>query len=111
MAMTRSVLFELIAASYALCAFKRPGSNFSFDGRRGDFLLMRQDSSERKVASLAIFAQPASCGQFFQQRPGFDQVLRVEAFGEPIVDGRQQVARGISLSASGEESGQRRGAA
>ena len=39
-AMTVSVSFELIAASYALWARSRPGSNSGFVGRREGFFLI-----------------------------------------------------------------------
>ena len=36
--------------------------------------------------------------EFVQQRIGFDQIFRIEAFGEPVVDGREQIVRFLAFA-------------
>ena len=48
-------------------------------------------------------------GQGIQQFSGLDEVRRFCAFGEPLIDGREQVARGIGLAAADKKRGKGEG--
>ena len=65
-------------------------------GDRNDFSVSERELSfsSRCVA----FGQCYSSRQFLKQRFGFDQIFRIEAFGEPVVNGRKQIVRFVALA-------------
>ena len=50
-------------------------------------------------------------GKLAQKHLRFFQILRVEAFGEPVVDGRKQVARFLALALAFPQAGEAGGGA
>ena len=58
--------------------------------------------------SLCILHSLKLCGQPSEQRLRFLQIERVEAFGEPAVDRRQQLACGVALAALDQQLRERR---
>ena len=78
-------------------------------GDRNDFSVSERELSfsSRCVA----FGQWYSSRQFLKQRLRLDQIFRIEAFGEPVVDGRKQIVSLLPFSlALPEPSEARRGA-
>ena len=44
------------------------------------------------------FGHRQSSGQLLKQRLGLDQIFRIEAFGEPVIDRLQQIERFLALT-------------
>jgi hypothetical protein len=66
---------------------------------------------EMLYSSLETGRQPALRAQLLQQRLRFLQIARVEAFGEPIINRRQQFARLLPFALVAPEAGEAHGCA
>src|SRR4051812_9557165 len=110
-AITRSVSLELIAASYALCARKRPASSFDFDLTGDTFFaaisyspkgFVDEDTTVFRLNRVLICVGMSS--QRFQQCSGLNQIWRFRAFGEPLADGSEEDAGLLAFAAAEQKS-------